>query len=74
MATRNIKFSFNFGLKPMVLCTIVFIVLKLAHIISWAWLWVLCPLWIGFAGWVLTMAVYFAFAFIVFIIAAIVDR
>jgi hypothetical protein len=27
------------------LLTIVFIVLKLTHIISWSWLWVLSPIW-----------------------------
>lgn len=29
--------------------TIVFITLKLCNVISWSWLWVLSPLWIGFA-------------------------
>ena len=28
------------------LLTIVFIVLKLCHVIEWSWLWVLAPLWI----------------------------
>jgi len=28
---------------------IVFIILKLVGVINWSWLWVLCPLWIGFA-------------------------
>ena len=31
------------------LLTIAFIVLKLCHVIDWPWLWVLAPLWIGFA-------------------------
>lgn len=31
------------------LLTIVFIVLKLTGYIDWAWVWVLCPLWIGAA-------------------------
>ena len=26
--------------------TLVFIVLKLTHVIAWSWLWVLSPLWI----------------------------
>jgi len=30
------------------LLAIVFIVLKLCHIIEWSWLWVLSPLWIPF--------------------------
>jgi hypothetical protein len=29
------------------LLTIVFIVLKLTHVIDWPWLWVLSPAWIG---------------------------
>lgn len=27
---------------------IVFLVLKLTGLITWSWLWVTCPLWIGF--------------------------
>ena len=27
--------------------TIVFVVLKLADVIDWSWVWVLSPLWIG---------------------------
>lgn len=30
------------------LLTIVFIVLKLCHVIEWSWLWVLSPIWISF--------------------------
>jgi hypothetical protein len=30
------------------LLTIVFIILKLVGVIQWSWLWVLCPIWIGF--------------------------
>lgn len=30
------------------LLTIVFIVLKLCHVINWSWIWVLCPIWIIF--------------------------
>lgn len=29
------------------LLTIVFIVLKLCHVIDWAWKWVLAPMWIN---------------------------
>ena len=32
--------------------TIVFIVLKLCNVINWSWLWVLCPLWISFAWYI----------------------
>jgi len=31
------------------LLAIVFITLKLCKVITWSWLWVLSPLWIGFA-------------------------
>jgi hypothetical protein len=31
------------------LLTVAFIVLKLTHVISWSWWWVLSPLWISFA-------------------------
>jgi len=29
------------------LLTIVFIILKLTGFITWSWIWVLCPLWVG---------------------------
>jgi len=31
------------------LLTILFIALKLTGVITWSWVWVLCPLWIGIA-------------------------
>ena len=34
------------------LLTIVFIVLKLTEVISWSWLWVLAPMWMGFLFWI----------------------
>ena len=40
--------------------TIVFVVLKLFHIIAWSWIWVLSPLWISF--------IIFCILFFVFII------
>lgn len=36
------------GLGIIGVLTIVFIVLKLTGLISWSWIWVLAPLWIGF--------------------------
>ena len=32
---------------------VVFIVLKLTHVIDWSWWWVLSPMWIGALLWVL---------------------
>ena len=36
------------GIGFIGLLTIVFITLKLIHVINWSWLWVLSPIWIGF--------------------------
>lgn len=35
------------GIGFVGLLTIVFIVLKLCHVIKWSWWWVLSPLWIS---------------------------
>ena len=37
--------------------TIVFIVLKLIGVITWSWIWVLSPLWIGFALWLIVFII-----------------
>lgn len=47
----------NTGIGFTGLLTIVFIVLKLIGYISWSWVWVLCPLWIPIAIWLLFMLV-----------------
>lgn len=36
------------GIDFIGLLQIVFITLKLMHVINWSWLWVLSPIWIGF--------------------------
>lgn len=46
------------------LLTIVFIVLKLTGYISWSWWWVLSPLWIGFALFILVIGAALAYAII----------
>ena len=46
-----------------VLLTVAFVILKLIGKISWSWLWVLCPLWIGLA-----------ITFIVFVVVAIIAK
>lgn len=40
-ATRSISFTNMLG--------VAFIVLKLCHVIEWAWIWVLAPIWIPWA-------------------------
>lgn len=37
------------GLGLLSVLGIVFVVLKLAGVIDWSWIWVLCPFWIGIA-------------------------
>lgn len=39
--------------------TILFIALKLTGVIAWSWWWVLSPLWIGFALWLLIVGIVF---------------
>lgn len=41
--------NYNYGLNFAEGLTLVFIALKLCKVITWSWLWVLSPLWIGFA-------------------------
>ena len=36
----------NLDLTVPTILLIIFIVLKLTHIITWSWLWVLSPIWI----------------------------
>jgi len=37
--------------------TIVFITLKLTHVIDWSWRWVLSPIWIGYFTLFVIMAI-----------------
>lgn len=39
------------------LLTIVFITLKLTHVIAWSWIWVLSPMWIVFILWLVLFTV-----------------
>jgi hypothetical protein len=47
----------NGGIGFTGLLAIVFIVLKLTGIITWSWLWVLAPIWIGIAIWIIIIAI-----------------
>ena len=44
--SENISSS-NSGIGFVGLLTIAFIVLKLCHVISWSWVWILSPIWIS---------------------------
>lgn len=39
------------------LLTIAFIVLKLCKVITWSWVWVLAPLWISWALWLVLVVI-----------------
>lgn len=45
--------------------TIIFIVLKLVGVITWPWIWVLAPLWIGVALFLVVFIIMLLFAGIV---------
>ena len=46
--SNNNNTSTSSGIGFTGLLTIVFIVLKLCHVIEWSWWWVLSPIWISF--------------------------
>ena len=46
---KNTENNTRGGIGFCGLLTIAFIVLKLCNVITWSWIWVLSPLWIGFA-------------------------
>ena len=55
--------STNVNASLSVLLTVLFIGLKLTHVIAWSWLWVLSPLWISAA---LAVVIWLAVAAILF--------
>ena len=65
MSTQNSSQSGGIGFAGLL--TIVFITLKLCHVIDWSWWWVLAPLWI-------TAAIIAVVMILVVIVAVIADR
>lgn len=57
MSTSSSGSSSSGGIGFGGLLTILFIALKLTHVIHWSWVWVLAPLWIG-AAFTLTILVF----------------
>jgi hypothetical protein len=55
------KTTVNGGIGFVGLLTIVFIALRLTGYITWPWIWVLAPLWIGVIFWVLIIVIVIAF-------------
>jgi len=56
------------------LLTIVFITLKLCHVIDWSWWWVLSPLWISLGLVVVFLGGILAFAGVALAITALLER
>ena len=46
MENKNVTVNFG-GLGTLL--GIAFIILKLCHVIDWAWIWVLAPIWISWS-------------------------
>lgn len=47
MTNKNTRKSAGGGMGLPTLLLIIFLILKLTHVIDWSWLWVLSPLWIA---------------------------
>jgi hypothetical protein len=45
--SENVSSSSSSGIGFCGLLTIVFIVMKLLGYITWSWIWILSPMWIG---------------------------
>jgi len=57
--------SSNDGIGVLGLLGVVFIVLKLTHVIDWSWWWVTAPFWGGIAIFLVAVLVVFLISFIV---------
>lgn len=51
------------GVGLTTVLTIIFVVLKLVGVISWSWIWVLSPLWIGAVLFIIFMLIFFVIFF-----------
>ena len=60
---NNLNLNFNGSFLGFL--TLIFITLKLCHVIDWSWVWVLAPLWIP-------LSIVLAIAIIVFVVGLIV--
>ena len=67
---ENKKVSINFGGCGFTL-TIIFLILKLTHVIDWEWIWIFAPVWIPLAVAASILLIYFLVLFIAAIVTAI---
>lgn len=65
--SNNNNPSSSGGIGFAALLTVLFVGLKLTGFITWPWLWVLSPLWIG-------LALFLVITAIIVIVALVVDR
>ena len=62
--TSNVNASVSpGGLGLVSVLTILFVVLKLVGVISWSWIWVLSPIWIGAGLGILFFLIFFVILF-----------
>ena len=59
---KNVSSSSSSGIGFTGLLTVAFIVLKLTGYITWNWVWVLSPLWIGAVLWILIVILFIILA------------
>lgn len=58
MKKEKRKVGIDYLLLTQVNLALTFTILKLTGVIAWSWLWVLCPLWIGLAGWLFIVSAF----------------
>ena len=66
----NKKITVNFGGGGFLLA-IIFLILKLTHVIEWEWIWIFSPIWIPLALGLVLLLLYYFVILIVAVIAAI---
>ena len=59
----KVNISTSGGTGFMGLLFLVFLVLKLTHVIDWSWWWVTAPLWGVFALWAIAVVIAFIFIY-----------
>lgn len=70
MAKTTVNVTQSGGIGVAVLLGVPFIALKLLGLITWSWLWVLAPFWIGTAIAISILAIVALFALLIAILSA----
>lgn len=62
--------EFDIGMTELFLLSFIFVILKILHMITWSWWWVLSPLWIP-----IVIGIFIAFIiFIIYSISYCIDK